>query len=423
MRFDRLRRDLRFGLRTHAGTPVITLVIITTLALGIAASTLTFSLVNGLFLRPPPIREPERFVRVYHQANNSTQFLPVSYPEFDDLGEMRDVFDGGVLEEPLPLRVGTAAWSVRAFGERVSDGYFSVLGVRPALGRIFSPREDEAGEPVVIVSDGLWRRQFGANPDILNRDVRIDGRPFKVIGVAPAGFGGTILGFSSDLWIPFASSKDGRAEQRNRAHRGHFVMVRMTPEVDLLQARSAVDLLSARLDRAYPETNRAASRLQAIAEVTRRHDPDATFYDVGTLSARVDKSLAPTTGAAASLGLIGLMALGLTALGLFGSIAYSVGRRTYEIGVRRALGAPDASLVWTVGRETFGIVAAGVAGGIVAALAASQALSSLLYDVSVADPFVFLLAPLVLMIVCLASIGLPLRRAIRVNAATALRCE
>ena len=118
MRFDRLRRDLRFGLRTHSGTPVITLVIITTLALGIAASTLTFSLVNGLFLRPPPIRDPQRFVRVYHQANNSTQFLPVSYPEFDDLVEMRDVFDGGVLEEPLPLRVGTGAWSVRAFGER-----------------------------------------------------------------------------------------------------------------------------------------------------------------------------------------------------------------------------------------------------------------------------------------------------------------
>src|SRR5262247_329929 len=135
MRFDRLRRDLRFGLRTHAGTPVITLVIITTLALGIAASTLTFSLVNGLFLRPPPIREPERFVRVYHQANNSTQFLPVSYPEFDDLGEMRDVFDGGVLEEPLPLRVGTAAWSVRAFGERVSDGYSRCWACAPLCRR------------------------------------------------------------------------------------------------------------------------------------------------------------------------------------------------------------------------------------------------------------------------------------------------
>ena len=146
------------------------------------------------------------------------------------------------------------------------------------------------------------------------------------------------------------------------------------------------------------------------------------MYDVGTLSSRVETALAPTSGAVSSLGVIGLMALGLTALGLFGAVAHTVGRRTYEIGVRRALGAQNGNIIWLVARETVRLVVIGLCLGLVGALATSRALGSLLYDVGPADPIVFASAP-VLMAVCVAAIWVPIQRALRLGAATALRQE
>jgi ABC-type antimicrobial peptide transport system permease subunit len=117
------------------------------------------------------------------------------------------------------------------------------------------------------------------------------------------------------------------------------------------------------------------------------------------------------------------MALGLTALGLFGAVAQSVGRRTFEIGVRRALGARDRDVIRLVGRETLTLIIGGLAIGSVAALAASRALQSWLYDVNPADPLVFGLAPAVLLAVCLTAAWVPIRRALRLSASTALRHE
>jgi predicted lysophospholipase L1 biosynthesis ABC-type transport system permease subunit len=163
--------------------------------------------------------------------------------------------------------------------------------------------------------------------------------------------------------------------------------------------------------------------LQAMVKVVFSHEPNAALFDVGTLQARVDKALAPTTGAASSLSIIGLMALGLTALGLFGAVAQSVGRRTFEIGVRRALGARDSDVIRLVGRETLALILGGLAIGSIVALAASRALQSWLHDVNPADPLVFGLAPAVLLAVCLAAAWLPIRRALRLSASTALRHE
>ena len=105
MSVDSLRRDLAFGVRGHRRTPIVTAIVVATLALGIAASSVAFSLVNGVFLRPPPFQDPERFVRVYHHTGTSAQYLPISYPEFDEIRKLDEVFDGALVEEPVEVMV------------------------------------------------------------------------------------------------------------------------------------------------------------------------------------------------------------------------------------------------------------------------------------------------------------------------------
>jgi ABC-type antimicrobial peptide transport system permease subunit len=166
-----------------------------------------------------------------------------------------------------------------------------------------------------------------------------------------------------------------------------------------------------------------SGHLRAIAGAVRRLDATAPVYDVGPMSDRVARSLSATTGGAATLGAVALMALTLTSLGLFGAVAQTVGRRTYEIGVRRALGAQSRDVIWLVMRDVVVFVAVGMGLGIVTALAAAPALRLLLYDVNTADPLVFGAAPVVLVAVCLVAAWLPTCRATRINAASALRYE
>jgi ABC-type antimicrobial peptide transport system permease subunit len=165
----------------------------------------------------------------------------------------------------------------------------------------------------------------------------------------------------------------------------------------------------------------AGAHLRAIDALVRRVDPHAAFYDVGTLSSRVAGALGPTTSIASSVGIIGIMALALTSLGLFAAVAHAVGRRTYEIGVRRALGAPDHTIAMLVTGETIVLVAGGLAVGMALSLIASRALTLLLYHVDAVDPAALGLASAVLLAVCLAAMWLPTRRALRVDAAAALR--
>jgi ABC-type antimicrobial peptide transport system permease subunit len=139
------------------------------------------------------------------------------------------------------------------------------------------------------------------------------------------------------------------------------------------------------------------------------------------MTARVETALAPTSSIASSLAVVGLVALGLTSLGLFAAVAQAVGRRTYEIGVRRALGAPDSSIAGLVSTETLVLVAAGLAVGVGLALIGSRAMTALLYNVDPLDPAALAVAPTILLAVCLAAVWLPTRRALRVDAATALR--
>jgi predicted permease len=269
----------------------------------------------------------------------------------------------------------------------IEPDYFRTLRTPFLEGRDFTARDIDSASDVIILNDVLARQFWPDQPAVGKHVVFPDGSRSEVVGVVRR----SKYLFVGEPPKPYV-----------------FVPQNGGAEAMTIVARASGD---------------PAVYLQAMVKVVLSHEPNAALFDVGTLQARVDKALAPTTGAASSLSIIGLMALGLTALGLFGAVAQSVGRRTFEIGVRRALGARNSDVIRLVGRETLALILAGLAIGSIVALAASRALQSWLHDVNPADPLVFGLAPAVLLAVCLAAAWLPIRRALRLSASTALRHE
>jgi ABC-type antimicrobial peptide transport system permease subunit len=167
----------------------------------------------------------------------------------------------------------------------------------------------------------------------------------------------------------------------------------------------------------------ATAVLQKVRDAVRALDNTVPLYNVDSMSEHVDFALLPARGGAAVLNVVGLVALTLMALGLYGMQAHMVGRRTFEIGVRRALGAPDGDVVLLVVRQALRLVLVGLVIGIILGLVGSRFLTSLLYSVEAADPLVFGLAPVLLTLVSILATWVPTYRAVRIDPARALRYE
>ena len=175
---------------------------ILTLALGIGASTMMFSLVDAALLRPLPFEKSDRLAMLWGVAGPQRAIRGGSFPEVQDWRAMNRTFaDVAIYDETsLNLRLGTEA--IRVESEMVSAGFFNLLGARAALGRTFSDDDDRVPDerPVAIISDKLWRERFGAAADILQRQIVLNDRTCTIVGVMPPGFAG--LSFDTDLWVP-----------------------------------------------------------------------------------------------------------------------------------------------------------------------------------------------------------------------------
>ncbi len=211
-------RDVRYAARTLRKSPGFTCVVVLTLALGIGATTAIFSLLDAVIFKSLPVRNPGELVLV-----GRSQLM---YPVFQAFRQHSDIFvdllaTSGITPLDVEVQNGTRE---RTNVSLVSGSYFSTLGVRAAIGRVFTASDDRVpGEhAIAVVSDTYWRRRFGRDPAILGRVVRINGAPITIVGVAPPGFFGEHVGLSPDLWVPltmWGQVVPGRNLLQSRAHR------------------------------------------------------------------------------------------------------------------------------------------------------------------------------------------------------------
>jgi predicted permease len=256
---ETLLQDMRFGLRMLRKNPGFSFVAILTLALGIGANTAIFGVVDRLLVRALPVNEPQQLVNLTGRDEKGGEDTSFSYPIYADYRDQNEVFAGLLAFSETPLNCSEGGSPERILGVLVSGNFFDVLGVTPALGRTFLPEEDHTpgAHPVAVVSYGLWRRKFGADPKLVGRTITLNTHRFTVIGVAPAEFRGLRRGLSPDVYVPIqmiAQAWPGR-EARHLQSRGFSwlnLMGRLKPGVSRAQAEASMSALSSRIEKAHP---------------------------------------------------------------------------------------------------------------------------------------------------------------------------
>jgi predicted permease len=245
--------DLRDALRSLARRPGFTAVALVSLAIGIGANTAIFSLVNAIVLRPTPIAHPERMVNVYlHQSGFA--YSTLSYPELRDLRDgTGDAFAEIGSSQIVPAQVDGEGGIGTLLAEVVTGNYFQMLGVNAAIGRILTPDDDvdRGGHAVVMLGFGYWQTAFGGRGDVVGRQMRIGGRSYTVVGVAPATFPGTTTGLAPAFYAPAAMVEEliGSPMLDVRGDHSLFVKARLRDGVPLAQADAAVTRVAASLTR------------------------------------------------------------------------------------------------------------------------------------------------------------------------------
>src|SRR5213082_632157 len=177
--------NLRFAFRQLRKSPAFTVIAVLTLALGIGLNTAIFSLINDLFLRGLPFKEPQRLVHMYSNARERNLLeLAISVPRFQHFRESQTIFDGFGAENQSAFTLTGLGEAVQILGGQVTSNYFNVLGVRPIRGRTFLPNEEEAAD-VAMVTEACWRKRLGGDPNIIGRSITLDGVAHTIVGVLP----------------------------------------------------------------------------------------------------------------------------------------------------------------------------------------------------------------------------------------------
>jgi len=260
---ERLEQDLRFGLRMMRKNPGFSFIAILTLALGIGANTAIFSVVNAVLLRPYPYKDQGRLVWLWETRLPEILGHNPAPANFLDWQKQNTVFERLEAINVRDFNLIGGANPERVRGMLITHGFFSMLGVRPQVGRDFFADEDRPGHSnVAILSHELWQRRFGGDPNILNQSIKLDDQQFTVIGVMPPSRGLRIR--DTEIWTPIAFTA---AQVQNRRGDVLNVIGRLKPEVTLEQARSEMRVIADRLANQYPDTNaRWSVRIGSLME-------------------------------------------------------------------------------------------------------------------------------------------------------------
>jgi putative ABC transport system permease protein len=247
-------QDIRYGLRVLLKSPGFTAVAVLTLALGIGANTALFSVVNGVLLNPLPFPHSDQLVEVYSKTP-TFQEASISYPNFLDWRKDNHSFASLGAFRSDDYNLTGEGEPVRLHGHMVSAEFLPTLGIKPILGRTFRPEEDRAGAgPVAILGEGLWKRRFGASPDVIGKGITLNGQLYTVIGVAQ----GNISGLSpTDVYVPIGQWTDPTFLNR-QIGMGTNAVGRLKPGVSFEQAQADMDLVAGNLAAAYPEADKGS---------------------------------------------------------------------------------------------------------------------------------------------------------------------
>ena len=357
--FRLLWRNLQYGARRLGRKPGFTLIAVLSLAVGIGANTAIFSLINAILLREPPLKAPEELVNLYISTPDFP-YSTFSYPDFRDLrDETGEVFSGVSATRAILAQVDRDGSIEMLLGEAVSGNYFTLLGVEAQLGRTLLPEDDVApgAHPVVVLSHGYWQSAFGGDPDVVGQAIRLNGRPYTVVGVAPVDYTGNLRGLEPPLFVPIMMMNElmatTRDEMEARGNHSIFVKARLKAGASMAEAQVATEGVALRLAEAQ----------------TDNWDPRGSFLLIPTEEVLLFPPFDRFVRAAAWLlmivvGLVLLMACMNLASFL---LAQALDRRK-EIALRLALGANRRGLVGQLLTETVMLsLLGGVAGVVVAA--------------------------------------------------------